>query len=349
MLLPRTTWLIILRSNLIDIVWMDWECADIAGYVHTTQVLESGMYCLVCVCSCDRSPSVLIIGMLSLALTADRQPRTNRYSEAAPSAKSISLNPFGMSSHDAAEDAAIVGIHTDIHGLPSAQTANSWEPGISVRGWYVAIKNMPPEWGDLEGLNKSSPCRSQLRICLQPMSRQTRPLEALFILSSISVGLSLLGRIIGIPSRLSFATTGYHALILLAHIVHKDIPRLAVVIFYVRTISTNIWRSVVNRESEGDKIGEKEEVQELVQPETGSHRPRHPVATLANLVVVYLLAVTWLVVNWSKISYMFRHALHALVVLGWILIEIAVLVAIARICTHMRNGVLQGQQSADST
>ena len=185
------------------------------------------------------------------------------------------------------------------------------------------------------------------------LSSQTRPLEAVFVLSSISVVLTTL--LFSIPLPLRLATLAYHLAILLAHLrgICGNAIRLAddererqshlvIAITYVYGVWSNIWRSVVRLDN--DKTDDKEEEPASQQQQQRSH---HAAATLASLAIVLLLVVGWLVMLglelWKTFVYYpwywftVKDAVH----LGWISMEIILLVAIARICTRMRRNVFQ--------
>jgi len=92
------------------------------------------------------------------------------------------------------------------------------------------------------------------------MSPQARPLEAVSVLSLISVALSTLGWILYLPAPLTSVTIAYHVVIGLAHLRSKCIsggvngngtesPLVAAVV-YVNDVWVNIWRSAVA----GDRV-----------------------------------------------------------------------------------------------
>ena len=182
-------------------------------------------------------------------------------------------------------------------------------------------------------------------------SSQTRPLEAVFILSSVSVVLSIL--LVATPLPLRLVTLAYHLAVLLAHLrgIYCNSIRLAddererqspfvIAITYVYGVFSNIWRSVVRLDD--DKTDDKEEEGESSPPPP---RP-HAAATLASLAIVHLLAVGWLVMlglkSWKPIVHYWSWlTVDDVVPLCWILMEIILLVAIARICTRMRRKVFQ--------
>ena len=184
------------------------------------------------------------------------------------------------------------------------------------------------------------------------LSSQTRPLEAVFVLSSISVVLSTL--LFSIPLPLRLATLAYHLAILLAHLrgICGNAIRLAdeererqshlvIALTYVYDVWSNIWRSAVRLGN--DKTDDKDAPSSSQQQQ----RSHHAAATLASLAIVLLLLVGWLVMLglelWKTFVYYpwYWFTVEDAVHLGWISMEIILLVAIARICTRMRRNVFQ--------
>jgi hypothetical protein len=203
------------------------------------------------------------------------------------------------------------------------------------------------------------------------MSRQTRPLEAVFVLSSISVVISCLGWTFYTPDPLAFATIVYHAVIGLAHLRAKSTSVgvnengtescLIAAVAYVHDVWMNVWRSAVAVDAvrlEVDGTSGNEEGEILL---TEHHQePReclHPTATLTSLVVVCLLVVAWSMLLGLAMAFAVVQSRLWLNVGLWIELsaEVVVLVAIARICKRIRNdffvqvervGTLEGGEKA---
>jgi len=183
------------------------------------------------------------------------------------------------------------------------------------------------------------------------MSSQTRPLEAVFVLSLISVVISTLGLILFIPAPWAITTIVYHAIIGIAHIRAKSISphrnetdsRLMAAFAYMNDAWTNVWRSAVGGNEVRLEDGNEEE------PGMEPQEPRerlHPAASLINIVVVCLLVVAWLALLGLTIAiavlssrYYYWTWWNARLWIGLfaVLVEIMVLIAIARICKRMRN------------
>ena len=190
------------------------------------------------------------------------------------------------------------------------------------------------------------------------MSGQTRPLEAVFVLSSISLAVSTLGWIFYIPAPWAIATIIYHAVIGLAHLKSLSVgvsenqteSRLVAAVAYVHDVWMNIWRSVVAVNAvrlEDDEPSRQEEREMSSGTEPHRQEPRvrlHPTATLTSIVVACFLGVAWLVLLGLVIFYAVVGSYHPfwLDVRVWIrligiLMEAVVLFAIARVSKRMRN------------
>jgi len=177
------------------------------------------------------------------------------------------------------------------------------------------------------------------------MSSPTRPIEAIVVLSSISVVICALASIFYIPSPWVIATLVYHAIIGIESARtdrNEAESRLVAALAYVGDVLVNVWRSVFG--ANGVRLEDENEE----EPGAEQSRKRlHPAAWWINIAVVCLLAVAWLTLLGLKIAVVVvrvrrRWWWDVRPVRFWAglfvtLAEAVVLIAIAIVCKRMRN------------